>query len=119
MGISAEVQQVIFVAFLITWLGGEAVLYFRFRVSRNAYLRRFEREIDFFAGDPIFYPGSVRAYREVVRIMRERQTNAELEQLRLQMWRHYRYCMTWIFGFPFIVVGAVALLILTGLVHLY
>jgi hypothetical protein len=93
------------------------VLYtFRFRAKRNAYFRRFEHEIDFFAGDPIFYPGSRGAYQEVVRRMREPQPDAESERLRRDMMRSYRDCLIWTFGFP--VVAVAVLLIAIGIVRL-
>lgn len=95
------------------------VLYsFRFRAKRNAYFRRFEHEIDFFAGDPIFYPGSRRAYHEVVRRMREPQPDAELEQLRRDMMRSFRDYLIWVFGFPVVAVAVAAFLIATGIVRL-
>lgn len=117
MGVFDVLKQIFPFAFVITWVGIGAVLFFRARGRQNAYLRRFEGEINFFAGDPIFFPGSVRAYRDTVRAMRERQPDADLERLRREMWRHFRYYIVWIFGFPIIVVGAVVLLILSGQIH--
>lgn len=95
------------------------ILYtFRFRAKRNAYFRRFVHEIDFFACDPIFYPGSRRAYHEVVRRMREPQPDAKLEQLRREMMRSYRDCLIWTFGFPVVAVAVMVFLIATGIVRL-
>lgn len=97
---------------MVTWGGVGVVLFLRTKVKQNAYLRRFEHQIDFFAGDPIFQPGSLRAFRDVGRVMHEKQPDAEAEQLRLEMWRRFRYFMIWLFGFPAIFVGVSVLLIL-------
>jgi hypothetical protein len=101
---------------MLIWGGGMLVLYtFRFRAKRNAYFRRFEHEIDFFAGDPIFYLGSRRAYREVVRKMREPQPDAEMERLRRDMMRSFRDYLIWVFGFPVAAVTVMVFLIAIGI----
>jgi hypothetical protein len=109
---SDALLQLIIFAFMVTWFGVGVVLYFRSRVKLNAYLRRFEHEIDFFAGDPIFFPGSLRAYRDGRRVLHEQQPDPEAEQLRLDMWRRFRYYLIWVFGFPAIFVGVAVILIL-------
>jgi hypothetical protein len=117
VNVSPVVKQIVSFAFVLTWVGIGATLFFRSRVKQNAYLRHFEDKIDFFAGDPIFQPGSFRAYRDISRAMREQQSDADLEQLRRDTWRRFRYYLIWVFGFPLIVVGVAAFLIGTGLVH--
>ncbi len=102
---------------VITWIGVGILLFFRARIKQNKYPRRFEHEIDFFAGDPLFYPGSFHAYRDTARVMRQRQPDAESEHPRHQMWQRFRSFMIWVFGLPIITVGAVALSILTGRLH--
>jgi hypothetical protein len=49
--------------------------------------------------------------------MREPQADAEVEQLRREIWRRYRQFQLWVFGFPALCIGVVALLIETGLVR--
>ncbi|HEU5440427.1 MAG TPA: hypothetical protein VFU88_14135 [Ktedonobacterales bacterium] len=117
MYVPSAVQQVLFAAFAFTWLGVGAVLFLRTRVVQNAYLRRFEHEIDFHIGDPIFIPGSLRAYRAIGRVMREPQPDPELERHRREIYRRFRYYLIWIFGFPPIVFAVMALALTKGLVH--
>jgi hypothetical protein len=113
----AIVQQIFPFAFAIAWLGGTFALYFRARVKQNAYLRRFEHEIPFFAGDPLFIPASFRAYRATIRVMWEPQSDPALERLRREMWRRLLYAFIWGFGFPLMTFCSIALLTATGYLH--
>lgn len=49
--------------------------------------------------------------------MRQRQPEPELERLRRELWRRYRYMVLWVLGFPIIVFAPVVLLIVTGHIH--
>lgn len=53
----------------------------------------------------------------VVQAMRQRQPEPELERLRRELWRRYRYMVLWVLGFPIIVFAPVVLLIVTGYIH--
>ncbi len=88
-------------------------------VARAAYLRRRGTgEIALTSGDPFFQPVSFRAYRDLSRVLTERQADTDLERLRREMWRRLRLFLMWNFGFPLIFVGVAALLVATDLVHL-
>jgi hypothetical protein len=47
------VQQTVSLAFVLTWVGIVATLFFRSRVKQNAYLRHFEDKIDFTEAKPV------------------------------------------------------------------
>src|SRR5260221_623723 len=110
------VQNVLAVAFVITWLGGTAVLFFRYRAKQRAYLHRFPPvegvPLDMYVGG-----GPKSVTRAGFRAMWRRQTDPELERLRREVWQHFIYMGIWIYGFPFVVFGAVVLLTATGYVH--
>jgi len=106
--------NLIFFAVMVTWVGVGIVLFFRTKVKQNVFLRWFEHRIDFSLGDPIFQPGSFHAFLDVHRVMHEKQSDVEAEQVRLAMWRRFRYYLIWIFGFPaiFVCVSVVLILLL-------
>jgi hypothetical protein len=119
MSVAPVVQHLVFFALVMTWLGGEGILYaFHVQAKRTAYLQRFAHQIDFVAGAPLFFPGSIQAYRDVGRVMREPQADAEAERLRREMWRRYRQFQLWVFGVPVTCIGVAALVIATGFVRL-
>lgn len=102
------------------WFGGEVVLYtFRFRALRSAYLRRLSpidryQTLDLYMPGPGNPPGTYRRLREA---LWHQQDNPDLERLRREVWRRYRQCIIWMFGFPVFCIGVAALLIATGLVR--
>ena len=107
-------------AFAILWVGPSIVLYFRFRQKQVAYLRQFPpidryRTLDMASPGPGGSPPGT--YRRINKAMLQRQTAPERERLRRDMWQRYGFAVLWIFGFPLITVGMVALLIIAGLVH--
>jgi hypothetical protein len=60
--------------------------------------------------------------RAVFQVLRQRQTDPELERLRREVWRHYIYMGIWymgiwIYGFLVIVGGVLVLLAVTGFAH--
>jgi hypothetical protein len=110
-------QNVIFAAFAIAWFGGAAIPGFRFRAKQRAYLHRFPPgegvPLDMYAG---LGPPSVKS--AVVRALNQRQADPELERLRQEMWQYYRrHVVVWIFGFPILCFGVMALVIATGFVR--
>lgn len=110
-------QNVIGFSLAIAWIVVVIVLYVRTYLKQRAYLRHFAHEYPYLAGEPLFdVPRTFRAYREVARLGRERQSDPELERLRREMWRRNRSYIIWLFGFPVLVIGVAALLIATGIV---
>ena len=105
--------------FVLTWTGGVIVLGIRANAKGNAYLDR-HLQLD---GAPFY----LHKYADrlvlkgwggrVWRVYRQPQADPELERLRQEAWRRGRYVMLWIFGFPAIVFGVMALLIVTGYVR--
>ncbi len=59
-------------------------------------------------------PGTL---RRIYAAMRQHQDDPELERLRREIWRRYSYVALWIFGYPLLTNGVVALLVVAGLVH--
>lgn len=59
------------------------ILWFRAYTNMNAYLLRFRPEIDFFADGP--------HYADRRQVLYQPQPDAELESLRGEMWRRYRF----------------------------
>jgi hypothetical protein len=103
----------IFFAFAATWFGGTIILFVRTKVKGNAYLRRFPPvdryvTLDLYMSANPFDP----VRRRIGQVMRQRQDNPELEQLRREMWRRFWYCSIWMFGFPAIFAGVSVILIL-------
>jgi hypothetical protein len=112
-------QNIIGFALGITWFVVGIALYVRTYLKQRAYLRHFAHEYPYLAGEPLFdTPRTFRAYREIDRLMRQRQTDPELERLRREMWQRNRYYLIGIFGFPILVIGVAALLISTSVVTL-
>jgi hypothetical protein len=108
--------NIFFAAFMITWFVGSVALFIRFLAKQLAYLRRFPPvegvPLDSFRGGNPFGGRS----RAIWRTMRQRQSDLELERLRREVWRRYRYFALWVYGFPVLVIGVSALLITTGVV---
>jgi hypothetical protein len=112
-------QNLFAVAFVLTWAGGVLILGIRANAKGKAYLRRLPPakgvpldmymygEHDWFRG----WRGPVwRAYRQ-------QQADPELELLRQEARRRGRYVTMWIFTFPAVVLGLLALLIVTGVLR--
>ncbi len=53
----------------------------------------------------------------MLRVLRQRQTDPDLEQLRREVQRRARYIAIWAIGTPIIVLGVLALLAVTGYPH--
>ena len=115
----AQWGNVFFFLFMVAWGTGILVLGLRANAKGKAYLRRLPPvkgipldmymygENDWFRG----WRGPVwQAYRQP-------QTDPELEELRREARRRGRHVVLWLFGFPTLVVGAVALLIISGVVR--
>jgi hypothetical protein len=113
-------QNVIFVAFGLTWLGMAFIFYMRFYLVQRVYLRHFAGQYPFLAGEPLFNAPRILSNLPLgMRLMRERQSEPQLEQLRRTMWQRYRFMALWVLGFPLVLVGIAIALTATGLVHLY
>lgn len=93
-------QDLVFAALLIAWGGGAACLYLLFLRRQRAYLRNFPPAegipLDTFRGGN---PLGARS-RASFRAMQALQSDADLEQMRRDLWRRWRYVVMWIFGFP-------------------
>lgn len=81
------------------------------------YLRRFPPVdgvwLDTFTGGNPFG----RVAQAIRQVFREPQVGLELEQLRQESLRRGRLIPLWIFGFPVVTVGVIALLTVIGIVH--
>jgi hypothetical protein len=91
---------------------GFVVLLFRCRASQVAYLKRFTPvngvPLDMFLGGN---PGGPEA-QAIARVSRTRQDDPELEHMRQEMARRYRQFLYWTFGFPMLVIGLSALVLI-------
>lgn len=111
-------QNIIGYTLAITWIVVGIVLYLRTLVKQLAYLGRFPPV----NGVPLNAlrggnPFGARA-RAQWRVMTQRQSDPELERLRREVQRRFRYFILWNFGFPILVIGVAALLIATSVVTL-
>lgn len=112
-------QDFIAYGLVFVWIGVDLFLLIRSRLKQIEYLRRFP-PVDgvwldtFTSGNPFG-----RVAQAIRQVSREPQVDPELEQLRLKMVRRGRLLPLWLFGFPVIVVGVTALLIVAGVVHLH
>ncbi len=116
-GVNPVWQNILAVALVIAWTGVLMVLFIRAREKQRAYLRRFPPV----EGVPldIHLPsaGPANVTRAMLRALRQRQTDPELEQLRREVQRRARYIAIWAIGTPIIVLGVLALLAVTGYPH--
>lgn len=113
-------QNITFIAFVLTWLGVAFTLYVRFYLVQRIYLRHFAGQYPFLAGEPLFNaPRTLSKFPLEMRLMRERQSEPQIEHLRRTMWQRYRLMAMWVLGFPLVFVGIAIALTATGLVHLY
>ncbi len=78
----------------VTIVGGiiGLILWFRAYTNMNAYLLRFRPEIDFFADGPHYADRRQVLYQPQPDA---EQPDAELESLRGEMWRRYRFVRIW------------------------
>lgn len=117
MHIPPAAQNIVTFVLVVTWFAGALTLYFRLRAKQVAYLRHFPPvagvPLDMAAGGNPFSAVS----RTIWRVMINSQSDPALEQLRKQIWRRFLYQTLWIFGFPFLMGGVVALLIATGAIN--
>jgi hypothetical protein len=117
--VNPDGQNALFIAFAIMEVGGMLVLFVWAFAKQRAYLRRCASKYPFLAHKPFYFPlGSVNfsSDRVLHPLLHQRQAEPELERLRRDMWRSFRYYRIWLFGFPVLVAGVLALLILSGLV---
>lgn len=98
---------------MLFWFGGMAVLFVRFRLKQHAYIHHFENELRFLAGSPLYIPSSAQGVGDALRVMRQRQSDPDLEKLRRNMWRRYLFIVLWVFGFPVAVIALVVLVKVT------
>jgi len=112
---SAVLQQLFLPMAIITYLGVMVILFFRLLHKQRAYLRR----LPFMEGVPLDMNVTppVKVQLAMIRAMFERQDDPEVEQLRRDMWRRFGAVLIWLFGFPLICMGALALLSLLGRLH--
>ena len=117
MYIPPTAQNLISLALAVIWFAGGIILYLRTRAKRVIYLRHFPPV----NGVPLDIVMSANPFgaeaRAIYRAMWRRQADAELEGLRREIWRRYRYVALWIYGFPVVAVGVAALLITTGAIR--
>lgn len=104
---------------ILTWGVGMALLMLRGYVAATTYRRRlppkggvpFDELMQQYRWDDFL--GNKR--RALLRqIYRQQQADPDLEQLRQEVLRHRRYLLLWMFGFPPLMVGVLALVVVTG-----
>jgi hypothetical protein len=94
------------IAVLILGTSGALALLIRASVIRKAYLRRFRPEIDFYADDPRYFPGSMRPhYAELRQVLYQRQPDPDQEHARRKVWRPQRQAALCFFATMSINVG--------------
>lgn len=116
MTITGAQLNTLFLAFVLTWFAGIVLLGVRATRSGRAYLRRFPSasgvRVESYVDQR--WPGKSSAVR---RAYREAQSDPELEALRQAARRSGRLVLAWIFGYPIVLWGTLALLIVLGYVH--
>lgn len=117
MYLSPTAQNIVSFMLMAIWFIGMFVLYLRLRAKQVAYLKRFPPV----EGVPLYMAASGNPFgavaRTIWRVMLNRQPDLDLERLRREIWRRFRYMVLWIFGFPLLAIGTAALLILTGMIN--
>jgi len=87
------------IAVTILGTAGAVASMIRASIARKAYLRRFRPEIDFYADDPRYFPGSLRPhYAELRQLLYQRQPDPDQERARRKVWRRQRYVAICIFA---------------------
>lgn len=104
---------------MVGWFGGAFILAFRAHMLWDAYLRRFKPvdgiPLNMYA--PRWLPDARDAKEAYNNALWESQADPELERMRRQAWRRTRVVVLWGFGFPVMVAGVMALVIVTGVLH--
>ena len=107
-------QNIVSLALAAIWAVGMITLYFRMRAKQVAYLKRFP----LVEGVPLYMAAGGTPFGAVAgtiwRVMLNRQPDPDLERLRQEIWRRFRYMALWIYGYPVVAFGVAALLITTG-----
>jgi hypothetical protein len=97
------------------WMGGGIALIIRTWAQQFAYLRHFP-PVDGVPLDNFFV--SMRVIGAQRSAMRQKQPNPALEAMRREAHRRFRVYLVWIFGFPFLCIGVIALLVSTNILRL-
>ena len=117
MNISPNVQHIVVFAFVLIWVGGIVAFYVRMRARQGQYLKRFPPV----EGVPLEIAGGGNPFgavsRAIWRALLRRQPDPDLERLRHDIWRRFGHLVLWIYGFPLVMAGGTALLIVTGVIH--
>lgn len=102
---------------ILTWMVGAALLMLRASAAQSAYFRRLP-PIDGLTVNTDTYAWNDWSYSKRRALRRQmygqRQADPELEQLRQDVRWHSRYLRLWMFGFPFVMAGVLALIVVTG-----
>lgn len=113
---SVDLAQIFPFVVLLPWFGVAVVLLFRYRTKQREYLRHFASN-----GISLDVPpgsiASLQVHQAIHYVMRQRQTNPELEQLRRDTWRRYRLMAFWALGYPVFIFVTIVGLGVSGLVH--
>ena len=110
-------QVILFFAFVITWIGVTAVLFYRFNLKADPYLRRFPPVAGSSLETPWWFGTPPRTFRRARRqALWKQQSDPELEQLRRPVARRAVYAYLWWLGFPFLALGMLVLLVATDIV---
>jgi hypothetical protein len=109
-------QNILFAAVILTHFAGFIVLAVRGNVKGREYLRRLP-PVDGVPLDRYVYHGWWWTNSPQHQAWLQRQSDPEVERLRQEGLRFARLIRVWLFGFPVLVAGVLALLILTGLVR--
>jgi len=112
---SEALQNLFFFALVATWFGGTILRWIRYRQAQRAYLRRFPPvegyPLEEYLGRNPWSPVD----RAINELARQPQADPELEQLRRAMWHQLRYVILWMFGFPLLGVGIMAVVVILTL----
>lgn len=110
-------QVILYFAFLIVWIGVTAILFYRFTLHADPYLRRFPPVAGSSLDTPWWYGAPPRAFRRARRqALWQQQSDPELEQLRRTVVRHAVSAYAWWLGLPVFAVVALVLLVATNVV---
>jgi hypothetical protein len=117
MSINPTVPHILIAAFLIAWLGGSVMLFWRYRASQRQYLHRFP-PVEGVPLDMYWGGGPRTVTRALGQALRQPQRDVQVVEQRKGVWRRYWYFSAWSLGFPTICVAMFVLAELMGLVHL-
>jgi hypothetical protein len=111
-------QNVGGITLALMWFGGGIALFARTLTQQFAYLRHFP-PVDGVPLDNILtLLSGMRPIRAQWAAMLQKQSEPRMEAMRREVNRRFLVCLVWIYGYPFLCIGVIALLVSTNVLRL-